>query len=112
MDQMRLPATIQGEGRVCAKRDGANPQARVVVAAWPTNAAESAEAAALISIAKGWDGQPAPARTTWLCLAKADAALPDGERAPGVAVSAKDLEGIDYRVLRDQVQARFKELNQ
>ncbi len=109
--QMHLPPPLEGAGRVCGRRGGEGAD-RVIVAPWPTDVASAAQAAALISLAKGWDGQAPPARTTWLCVAKADAVLPDGERVPvGVTIVAQDLEAIDYRRMRDDVRVWFRALN-
>ncbi len=114
LGQMRLPPTVTGEGRVCARHGGEGP-ARVVVAPWPATGPtfyeDAARAAVLISVAKGWDGQPPSRKTTWLCMAKAGAPLPEGERVPfGVAIEADRLEAIDYRTLRDDTQAFFRVL--
>lgn len=109
LDQMHLPARDKGEGRVCALRGGEGAP-RVVVAPWPTNPGEAAQGAVLISLAKGWDGQPAPPRATWLCLAKPDAPLPEGERVAVVPIGAQRLEDIDYRKLRDETKKLFATL--
>lgn len=112
MGQMHLSAELTGDGRVCARREGAGP-ARVVVAPWtPGDIPAMTQAAVLISVAKGWDGQAPPKRTTWLCLATADAALPEGERIPlTVTVVADRIEAIDYRVVREATVAWFAALD-
>ncbi|MDP2308204.1 MAG: hypothetical protein Q8P18_19445 [Pseudomonadota bacterium] len=114
LEQMNLPASDVGTDRVCARREGEG-RARVLVAPWPEAGAtlveDAARAAVLVSVAKGWDGQPLSGRPTWLCLAKPGATLPDGDPlALGVAVEADHLEAIDYRKLRDDTQAFFRTL--
>jgi hypothetical protein len=110
LTQMHLPPRETGDGRVCARRDGAGAP-RVVVAPWPTTVGEAAQVAVLVSVAKGWDGQPPPKRATWLCMAKPDAVLPEGERVAGVAVTADRLEAIDYRRLREDTRQLFQRLD-
>ena len=52
-----------------------------------------------------------PARATWLCLAKADATLPEGKVVgTGVVVVAQQIEAIDYRKLRTETQGRLRAL--
>lgn len=114
LEQMNLPASDLTADHVCARREGSG-RPRVVVAAWPTEGAafveDAARAAVLVSVAKGWDGQPVVGRPTWLCLAKAGATLPDADLvALGVPVEADRLEAIDYRRLRDDTQAFFRTL--
>jgi hypothetical protein len=113
LTQMHLPPKEREADRVCAVRGGSAPGAapRVVVAPWPTTPAEAASAAVLVSVAKGWDGQPPPKRTTWLCVARADAALPEGERVPSLVVEVDRIEAIDYRRLRDDTKALFAKLD-
>jgi len=112
LGQMHLPPTLNGDGRVCGQLGG-DEGARVIVAPWPSDGpldpAAAAQAAVLISLAKGWDGQAPPARATWLCLARPAAALPPGEVvATGVTVLAEQIEAIDYRKLRADTQARLR----
>jgi hypothetical protein len=114
LSQMHLPPTLTGDGRVCGHLGGEDG-ARVIVAPWPAAGplppADAAQAAVLISLAKGWDGQAPPARATWLCLAKADATLPEGKVVgTGVVVVAQQIEAIDYRKLRTETQGRLREL--
>ncbi len=113
MEQMHLPPQLSGEGRVCAQRGGEGAP-RVVVAPWiPGDVPAMVQAAVLISVAKGWDGQDPPKRATWLCLAKPDAPLPEGERVPlTVTVVAERMEAVDYRKVRDATIAWFKALDQ
>ncbi|MES2640570.1 MAG: hypothetical protein V4850_13840 [Myxococcota bacterium] len=114
LGQMNLPASDEGADRVCALHPGEG-RPRVVAAPWPTPGlsfvTDAASAAVLVSLAKGWDGQPPAGRPTWVCLAKAGATLPDGDLVPfGVAIEADRLEAIDYRTLRDDTQAFFRTL--
>jgi hypothetical protein len=109
--QMHVSGVEQGDGWVCGRRDG-DGDPRLFVAPWPANAGDAAEDAALVSLAKGWDGRAAPPRTTWLCMARADATLPAGERVPlGIDVDAERMEAIDYQHLQAVVQARFRVLD-
>lgn len=108
MEQMHL-APDRAEGRVCAMRGGADAP-RVIVAAWTDTVPDAAAAAILISVAKGWDGTAPPRRTTWLCLAKAGASLPEGEVLAAPTVTADKIEAIDYRSLRDRTQQYFRSL--
>lgn len=109
LEQMHLPAREKGADHVCALRGGEGAP-RVIVAPWPTNPGEAAQVAMLVSLAKGWDGQPPPPRATWLCMAKPGAALPAGDRVDVPPIEAERLEGIDYRGLRDQTKAFFARL--
>ena len=102
MEQMHL-APEHADGRVCAMRGGAGAP-RVLVAAWTDTVPDATAAAVLISIAKGWDGTAPPTRTTWLCLARAGATLPEGEVAAAPVVNADRIEAVDYRGLRDKTQ--------
>lgn len=114
LEQMNLPASDKGTDHVCALRAGEG-RPRVVTAPWPTAGVsfvtDAASAAVLVSLAKGWDGQPPAGRPTWVCLAKAGATLPEGDVLPlGVPIEAARLEAIDYRTLRDDTQAFFRTL--
>lgn len=110
MDQMHLPVADRSADHVCARRDGEGP-ARVLVAPWPASPGQAAQGAVLISLAKGWDGQPPPPRTTWLCIARDGTRLPDGERVEMIPVEAADLEAIHYQRLRDDTRALLERLN-
>ena len=105
-----MDAVVEGAGSVCARHDGKGA-ARVVVAPWPVDVDTAATATVLISLAKGWDGNPPP-RTTWLCTARAEATLPDGERVDlAPMTSARQMEAIDYRLLQSDVAALFVRLD-
>lgn len=114
-EQMHVDALQTGEGWVCVRREGPGPP-RLLRSAWPTpeDVSARAGAAALISLAKGWDGQLA-ARDTWLCAAQPGAALASeavGVEALPVAPVAlgRSESAVDWRVVRKDVQALFTRL--
>jgi hypothetical protein len=111
LEQMHVDGVERAEDRVCGRRDGAG-NARILVARWSDALEDTVEAAALISLAKGWDGAKAPARTTWLCLAKEGAALPEGERVPLPTFTAGEaVEAVNWRVVQKEVEALFSRLD-
>jgi hypothetical protein len=113
--QMHADEVRAGEGWVCARREGPGP-GRLLRASWPTPAdvAARAGAAALVSLAKGWDGA-AMRRDTWLCAAQPGAVLPpevEGLEALPVAPVRADAHepSVDWHVVRDDVKALFLRL--
>lgn len=114
-EQMHVDSLETGDGWVCARREGPGP-ARLLRSAWPApeDVAARAGAAALISLAKGWDG-PGLARDTWLCAARPGATLPaalegvEGLPVAPVAAGASETE-TDWRRVRADVQALFLRL--
>lgn len=104
LGEMHVDAT---EG-ACGRRDGPGP-ARVLVAPWPTDTASRVQAAALISLAKGWDTARGPSRTTWLCLDRGE--LPEGERVALPAFSDAETDAaVDYVGVQKQVVGVFRGL--
>lgn len=108
LEQMHCVDVTQAEGRVCGRRAGPGPP-RVIAAPWPADVPGAARAAALISIAKGWDGEEQAPRETWFCMGEP---LPLGERVevPEGLTTATDLAAVDYRQLQGQVVDFFKYL--
>ena len=114
--QMHADEVRTGEGWVCARREGPGP-GRLLRASWPTVADVSARAgaAALVSLAKGWDGA-AMKRDTWLCAAVTGADLPPEiaglDALPVAPVRADAREpSVDWHVVRDEVKALFLRLD-
>ncbi len=107
MTQMHVDAVDMGDRAWCAHEEGPGAP-RVLVAAWPEGMDGVVATAALISLAKAWDGPTPPTRDTWLCVARADATLPAGERvAIAPTEGATSHEAIDWRVVQAAVAAQF-----
>ncbi len=119
MRQMNVDAVEVGEGRLCARRDGRGGGAAVVVAAaWPDTLGGRVGTAALVSLAKGWDGAKGPPVTTWLCAARPGTALPADpplrvdEVVPTAATGdALTAESVDWRVVQRDVAGLFARLD-
>lgn len=112
LEEMELAPTEVTGDRVCARRAGEG-KPRLLVASWPVagpaQAENAATAAVLISIAKGWHGKSPTGRPTWVCLARSEAPLPDGERvglgsAIDTLVKVDRLEAINYQTLQEETQ--------
>ncbi len=113
MQQMNVATVAQGEGWICATI-GASPTLRIQ-AGWADDTDTAASVAALISVAKAWDGQR-PESGFELCMARQDppTTLPTtrlGPLAPGalepgpplhsgVPDPNRTLEALDYDELR------------
>lgn len=111
LEQMHVDALERDETRVCGRHDGDGP-ARVLVAPWVVDVPTAIDAAVLISLAKGWDIAVIPPRTTWLCMAKEGAPLPEGERMPVPTFSeAKDVAAVDYEALARDVATLLGKLD-
>lgn len=119
MQQMDVDVVEVGEGRLCARKDGASGAApRVILAAWPDTLGGRVGTAALVSLAKGWDGAKGPPVTTWLCAARLGTPLPMGpplrvdEVVPTAATGdALTPESVDWRVVQSDVAALFARLD-
>lgn len=121
MKQMHVAKVEEGEGWICATI-GYRPADRLM-AAWPVDADTIASVAALISVAKAWDGiNPEPGLE--LCMAKIQPPKPIrtvrlGPLAPGALDQGppirsgtydpnRRLEELDYEDLRRKAVALWK----
>ena len=78
MEQMHTDGLALTADALCARKDGKDPAPRVVRSDWPDAPGGRVGTAALVSLAKAWDGPEGPPRTTWLCAARTGAPLPAG----------------------------------
>jgi hypothetical protein len=125
MEQMHVDEVVVTSDALCARKDGRDPSPRLVRAEWPDTLGGRVGTAALVSIAKGWDGPEDPPRSVWLCAARAGARLPVDPASGDLVVVAdvvptaatgNDLPGghgaVDWRVVQSDVAGLFAWLDQ
>lgn len=108
MTQMNVTSQNAGEGWHCANI-GVD-STLTLSAPWPSDPSSMAQAAALISLAKGWDGE-APRAGIRLCMGTIEGELPLSKLPTLAGRPLEHIEDFDYLAMQNELRARFKGLD-